>query len=304
MSAANTCLVVGATGLVGSAVAQRLARLGREVRAVVRGDHERPAARALSEAGVRVLPGDLRDPTALSRACTDVDTVVCTATAMPHASGDALQQVDHDGVLALIAAAERAGVRRFVYTSFSGNIRTDSPLARAKRGCEARLAQSTLQSAVLRPSFFMQVWLGPHLGFDVRQGRVRIFGDGSAPVSYVSCSDVAAMAVAAAIRDGELREVIEIGGPSPLSQLEAVATFERLTGRRFEREHVPMAALEAQHQSPDPLQRTFAALMIACALGDPMPQARQVASRYGVELTSLEDFARQSLSDTGSRSLP
>jgi NADH dehydrogenase len=216
---------------------------------------------------------------------------------MPHAIGDALQQVDHDGVLALIAAAEQAGVRRFVYTSYSRNIRTDSPLARAKRACEARLARSSMESAVLRPSFFMQVWLGPHLGFDVRQGRVRIFGDGSAPVSYVSSSDVAAFAVAAAIHDGEFRQDIDIGGPNPLSQLEAVATFERLMGRRFEREHVPVTALEEQLRSPDPLQRTFAALMIACALGDPMPEAQQVALRYGIPLTSLGEFARHSCAD-------
>jgi hypothetical protein len=55
-----------------------------------------------------------------------------------------------------------------------------------------------------------------------------------------------------------------------------------------------MMALEEQHRSPDPLQRTFAALMIACALGDPIPEAQRVAHRFGVQLTSLEDFARQS----------
>ena len=294
MSSTDTCLVVGATGLVGADVAHRLRRRGREVRALVRGDLERPAAQSLSQAGVQLLAGDLRDAAAMARACASVNTIVCTATAMPHASGDALQQVDRDGVLALVSAAEQAGVRRFVYTSFSGNIRTDSPLARAKRDCEARLARSPLESAVLRPSFFMQVWLGPHLGFDVRQGKIRIFGDGSAPVSYVSSADVAAFAVAAATREGALREVIDIGGPAPLSQLEAVATFERLTGRRLERQHVPMTALEEQHRSPDPLQRTFAALMIACALGDPIPEAQRVAQRFGVQLTPLEDFVRQS----------
>jgi uncharacterized protein YbjT (DUF2867 family) len=295
MSTSNNCLVVGATGLVGGDVAHRLRKLGNDVRAFVRGDLERSAARALAEDGVRLLAGDLRDTATITRACTDVDTVVCTATAMPHAGGDALQQVDHDGVLALIAAAEQAGVRRFVYTSYSGNIQTDSPLARAKRACEARLARSPMQSAVLRPSVFMQVWLGPHLGFDVQQGKVRIFGEGTAPISYVSSSDVASFAVATAIRDGELREVIEIGGPQPLSQVEVVAIFERLSGRRFEREHVPMAALEQQHRSPEPLQQTFAALMLACALGDSIPEAQRVALRYGVRLTSVEDFARQSM---------
>lgn len=250
----------------------------------------------LSQAGIDLIRGDLGDEAALSRACAGVSTVVCTATAMPNASGDALQRVDHDGMMALIAAAERAGVRRFVYTSYSGNIQTDSPLARAKRACEARLvASSNMKSVVLRPTCFMEVWLGPHLGIDVQQNRARIFGDGTAPVSYVSARDVAAFAVAAASREGPSSDVVEIGGPESVSQLAVVDLFERLGGRPFAREHVPIAALEQQHRSADPLQQTFAALMIAVALGDATPGAQQVAQRYGIRLTSLEEFAREAL---------
>ncbi|HET9693709.1 MAG TPA: NmrA family NAD(P)-binding protein [Steroidobacteraceae bacterium] len=295
MNGSNDCLVVGATGMVGAAVTQRLNHLGYEVRALVRGDPQRPRVRALSQAGADIVSGDLCDPASLVRACKGVDTVVCTATAMPHAGGDALQRVDHDGVLALIEAAEQSGVRRFVYTSYSGNIQTDSPLGRAKRACEARLADSPMESVILRPSFFMQVWLGPHLGLDLAQGRARIFGDGAAAVSYVSSDDVAAFAVAAAIREGELRDVIEIGGPDPVSQLQAVALFERLSGRPMQREHVPVSTLEEQWRSTDPLQQTFGALMLACALGDAVPDAQRIAQRYGVSLTSLEEFARRCL---------
>jgi len=288
-------LVVGATGMVGGMAARRLRDLGYDVRALVRGDTARPEAQALSQAGVNVFAGDLGDSAAMAGACAGVETVVCTATAMPNAAGDALQRVDHDGVLSLIAAAEGAGVRRFVYTSFSGNIRVDSPLARAKRACEARLAGSAMQGVVLRPSYFMQVWLGPRLGFDAARSRARIYGDGTAGVSYVSAVDVAAFAVAAATRPGELRETVDIGGPEPVSQLAAVAIFERLLGRNFSLEHVPMAVLEAQHRSSDPQQRTFAALMMGCALGDVLPAARHTAERYGVPLTSVEEYARAAL---------
>ncbi len=237
------------------------------------------------------MAGDLGDPVAVADACEGAETVICTATSMPAAGGDALQRVDHDGVLGLIAAAERAGVRRFVYTSFSGNIQIDSPLTRAKRACEARLAESRLDSVVLRPSCFMEVWLGPHLGFDAAGGQARIYGDGAAGISYVSARDVAAFAVGAATAPGGLRDVVQIGGPEPISQLGVVAVFERVLGRRFALEYVPMAALEAQHRSPDPLQKTFAALMLGCAHGDSIPEARQNAIRYGVPLTSVEDYA-------------
>jgi uncharacterized protein YbjT (DUF2867 family) len=284
-------LVVGATGLVGGVVAQQLRKQACDVRALVRGGAAHQGARALSQAGVSIVAGDLRDPVAVASACRGVDTIVCTATSMPAAGGDALQRVDQDGVLGLITAAERAGVRRFVYTSFSSNIRVDSPLALAKRSCEARLAESSMQSVILQPSFFMEVWLGPHLGFDAARAQARIYGDGKAGVSYVSALDVAAFAVSAATAPGELRDVLQIGGPEPVPQLGAVAVFERALGRSFSLEHVPIQALEVQHQSADPLQKTFAALMIACALGDPVTKARQTADRYGVQLTTIEDYA-------------
>ena len=284
-------LVVGATGFVGGLVARQLRGQGRDVRALVRGGAAHAGASALAAAGAAIVEGDLTDPATVARACTGCGTVVCTATAMPNAGGDALRRIDHEGVLGLIAAAEAAGVARFVYISYSRNIRTESPLSRAKRGCEARLESGRMEYAILQPSVFMEVWLGPHLGFDVVGGRVRVYGDGKAAVSYVSGQDVAAFAVAAAARPGELREKIQVGGPEPLSQLDAVAHFERVLGRRMTRDHVPVPALEAQQRSDDPLQQAFAALMLGYALGDAIPEARDNAARYGVTLTSLADYA-------------
>jgi NADH dehydrogenase len=284
-------LVVGATGFVGGPVVHQLRARDRDVRALVRRGAGHPGAGPLAEAGVEVFDGDLTDPASVARACLGVDTVVCTATAMPNAGGDALQRIDHDGVLNLIEAAGDAGARRFVYTSYSRNIRTESPLSLAKRACESRLESGPMEYAVLRPSVFMEVWLGPHLGFDAANARARIYGDGKAPVSYISGRDVAAFAVAAATRPGALREKVQIGGPEPLSQLDAVAEFERVLGRPMALEFVPVPALESQHRSEDPLQRTFAALMLAYATGDPIPEARENAARSGVKLTSLAEYA-------------
>lgn len=282
---------MGATGFVGGQAARRLCAQGRAVRALVRGGTGNAAANELARVGAVIFNGDLTDPASIVGACQGIDTVVCTATAMPNAAGDALQRIDHDGVLNLIDEAERAGVRRFVYASYSGNITVESPLGRAKRACEARLASGRMEYVVLRPSFFMEVWLGPHLGFDVASARVRIFGEGTAGVSYVSGRDVAAFAVAAVTRAGTLREAVQVGGPESVSQLGAVALFEQTLGRPFAREHVPVEALEAQLASADPLQKTLAALSMSYARGDAIPEARDNAGRYGVSLTPLSAYA-------------
>jgi uncharacterized protein YbjT (DUF2867 family) len=284
-------LIAGATGLVGGAVTRALRERGRDVRALLRGDPTRPGAQELTRLGVQLARGDLADPASLEAACAGVQSVVCTATSMPAAGGDALRRIDHDGVLALIDAAERAHVARFVYVSYSGGITRDSPLAHAKRACEARLLRSAMEAIVLRPTCFMEVWLGPHLGFDAANARARLYGEGTRGMRYVSAFDVAEFATAAVTRSESSRDVVEIGGPTAVTQLEVVRIFEARSGRRFEIEHVPAAALDAQYQADDPLMKTFAALMLACADGDPVPDALESAERYAVTLTSIEQFA-------------
>jgi uncharacterized protein YbjT (DUF2867 family) len=289
-------LVVGATGVVGQHIALALQRRTGQVRGLVRGGASNPKAAALVAAGVEIASGDLTRPDTVADACAGIDTVVCTATTMPTGADDGLRRVDHDGALALIDAAERAGVRRFLYTSYTGNVRVDCPLHTAKRECEVRLLDSRMAAIVLRPSYFMEVWLGPALGVDPLHGTARVYGDGQAKVSYISAANVAEIAVEAALRPAGDRVILEMGGPEPLSQLEAVKIFEQVLGTTCRVDFVPVEALQQQHQSTDPLQKTFAALLLGCTQGDVIPGAAAVAAEYGVELRSVADYAKSLLS--------
>ncbi len=284
-------LVAGATGQVGRRIALRLRERGRQVRAIVRGGAGRAEAKELLGAGIEVVDGDLTKRETLPAVCAGIETVVCTATSMPHGRDDGLRRVDREGVLALIEAAERAGVRRFVYTSYSGNIREESPLETAKRDCENRLLAGQMQAVILRPSYFMEMWLSPILGFEPAKASARIYGSGEAKVSYISTLDVVEFAVATATQTAGRREVLELGGPEALSQLDAVRIFERVLGKKFTLEFVPLQALEEQHRSTDPLQKTFAALILGYAKGDLVAESRANAERLGVRLRSVEDYA-------------
>jgi uncharacterized protein YbjT (DUF2867 family) len=283
-------LVVGATGLVGQQIALGLRRQGRAVRGLVRGGTHHEKAASLVSAGVEIFDADLTKPETLPAACAGVETVLCTATSMPHGKDNGLRRVDHDGTCALIDSAERAGVQYFVYTSYSGKIREDSPLETAKRDCEKRLLASRMRATILRPSYFMEMWLSPALGFDPANGRARIYGSGEAKVSYISLQDVVAYALAVAANPSHPSAFLEMGGPEPLSQLDAVEIFERALGKNVELEKVPLAALEEQHHSADPLQKTFAALMIGYAKGDAIPGSLETARQYGVTLHSVPDY--------------
>ncbi len=285
-------LVVGSTGFVGGQVALMLQKQNGDVRALVRGGSENPKAELLKRAGAEVIDGDLTRPDSLERACRGVATVISSATSMPTGANDGLRTVDLEGTRNLISAAESAGVNKFVYLSASRNIDVDSPLMAAKRGCEDRLLATSMQIVILRPSYFMEVWLSPVLGFDPRRGTARIYGDGNAKVSYVSALDVSHFTVAATNRKYDRKHnVFEIGGPEALSQLEAVAIFEQALKSKMSIEHVPTEALEAQHHSTDPLQKSFAALMLSYAKGDVVEGAHDIAADHGINLRSVGDYA-------------
>jgi len=284
-------LVVGATGLVGQQVALSLRQRGRQLRAMVRGGRNQEKAQPLLSAGIDIVDADLTKHQTLQSACTDIETVVCTATSMPHGREDGLRRVDLEGVLALIENAERAGVSHFIYISYSGNIREESPLETAKRNCENRLLSGRMRATILRPSYFMEVWLSPALGFDPANGRARIYGTGDAKIGYISLNDVAAFAVATAEKPPDKPVVLELGGPEPLSQLKVVRIFERIFGRKIDLDPVPVTALKEQHCSSDPLQKTFAALMPAYAKGDVILGSLETARQYGIKLRSVSDCA-------------
>lgn len=285
-------LVAGSTGFVGAEVALKLQERGHKVLAPVRGGHLHPKARRLLDAGIKVVDGDLTRPDTLLSACSGVEAVVTTATSMPGCADDGLRRVDREGSLALIDAAARQGVRRFIYTSYSGNIQEDCALTTAKRDCESRLFSSGMETIILRPSYFMEMWLSPALGFDALGCSARIYGSGEAKVSYISAFDVADFAVAATTKSYPQKNVVlEMGGPEPLSQLDVVLLFEQAMGKKIEVEHVPVEALRAQHESQDPLQKTFGALMLSYAQGDPVRDAVKNAKEHEIQLTSVSDYA-------------
>ena len=189
----------------------------------------------------------------------------------------------------------RAGARRFVYVSFSHHIEVDCPLTTAKRTVERHLTQSGLDYTILAPSFYMEVWLGPALGFDMKSGKAQIFGSGKNAISWISLGDVARFAAVAIEHPKAKNATIELGGPEALAPLDVVRTCEELCGRSFEVQHVPEAALRDQRAAAtDSYQQTFTALMLAYAAGDPIDM-RSTLETFPVPLTSVRDYAQQVL---------
>ena len=205
----GTVLVTGATGFTGSYVAERLAREGVQVRALVRRDGARvPDA--------TTVVGDLRDPASLAAAVDGVDAVVHCAVAYRLDIEEA-RRLTVEGTRALAEAALASGCRRFVHLSTISVyaidgldvVDEDSPLLGTDRGeqdpygvskaeAERALAEvggRGLDTVVLRPPAI----LGPHLrcgwtvrvAADVARGTLGYRGNGREQLPYVYVENLA-----------------------------------------------------------------------------------------------------------------
>jgi uncharacterized protein YbjT (DUF2867 family) len=290
-------LVVGATGMVGSEICQRLSRRGEKVRALVRTTSSPEKVALLRGCGAEIFVGDLKDPDSLANACRGANAVISTASStLSRQSGDSIESVDDTGQLHLVEAAKSAGISRFIFVSFRRPAGISFPLGDAKAHVEHAIRD--LNFTTIQASWFMEVWLSPALGFDYSNAFARIYGSGTSPVSWVSFPDVAEMCVLALRHPAAERRTIEFGGPDALSPIQVVARFEQIGGRPFKLEYIPDETLLAQFEgATDSLQKSFAALMLAYSSGDKINMA-PTQQEFGIKLTTIDQFARNVLGQT------
>ncbi len=238
--------------------------------------------------------GDLKDPDSIAAACRGVNAVISTASStLSRQAGDSIESVDTAGQLNLVNTAKSRKVERFLFVSFRRSPVLRFPLGDAKEAVEKAI--TTLNFTTIQASWFMEVWLSPSLGFDYANATARIFGPGTASISWVSFRDVAEMCAVALRHPAAERTTIEFGGPEALSPLEVVARFERIGGRPFKLEHVPEPVLRSQFQeATDSMQKTFAALMLGYLNGDAVNMA-PVVDKFAIQLSTVDDYARNVL---------
>ena len=284
-------LVVGATGSLGGEIVKLLADAGKPARALVRPTSDQKKVDQLQTLGAEIVTGDLKDRPSLDAACRGVSAIISTASStLSRLEGDTIRTVDHEGQLSLVDAARAAGVAHFVLISFSG-MNVEFPLQTAKREVERHLKESGMTYTILQPTFFMEVWLSPALGFDAAQGTAQVYGSGQHKISWISFQDVAEFVIASLDNPAARNAVIKLGGPEALSPLEVVKVFEKQSGRPFTVQHVPEEQLRAQKDgATDSLPESFAGLMLAYAQGN-VVDMRDTLQKFPVRLRSVGKYA-------------
>ena len=226
-------LIVGATGLVGSATLRQLTARGVPVRALVRSAEK---AAALTGPGVETVVGDLEQPASLYGALDGVTRALLISPLHP-------RQVEWQGNF--VESARRAGAVHIVKLSGLGTA-PDSPLrsGRWHAQTERHIADAGLPFTCLHPPFFMQNLLRSAAVIAAQGVLVAAMQTGK--IAMVDARDVAAVAVAALTSDGHVGKTYTITGPEALSFQEIAQKLAAATDRRVSYQDVPLASVRQE----------------------------------------------------------
>ncbi|GAA2809455.1 NAD(P)H-binding protein [Crossiella cryophila] len=203
---AEPILVTGATGTTGGRLVRRLLAAGHEVRAAsrnpgaanqVRFDWADPGTHAAAVAGVRrmylVAPPGVADPLPL--------------------------------VAEFLRTALAAGLARVVLLSSSA-VPEGAP---ALGELHALVRLQCPEWTVLRPSWFMQNFLGDHpLAVGLRERGELVSATGTGRIGFIDAGDIAAVAGHALLAETPLNTELVLTGPEALSYADAAAIWTEL----------------------------------------------------------------------------
>ena len=239
--------VIGATGFVGRAVVARLAESGHSVVAASREGARVPAW----PASVTAASADVVSGRGLEGVLEGADGVVHLVAIPRETGGRRFEDVNVRGTRHVVAAVERAGIRRLVHLSAMGvtDDRKLGYLSSKWRG-EQAVRSSSLDWVVLRPSLLF----GPGDGFFslVRTtlkwwspGIVAIPGRGDTRFQPLAVEDLA-IGVERSLTDGShVGSVHELGGPDWWTYREIVDEVMRATGMKRLKLGLPVPLLSA-----------------------------------------------------------
>ena len=212
---------------------------------------EEARASRLAAWGAEPAAGDVTDPVSLAAACEGVDAVVHLVAIIRGRPAD-FQRVMAQGTRNAVAAAQEAGVRRFVLASALGlDERTKDavPYYAAKWEMERTLRESGLEHVVLRPSFVFAKEGGVLPTF-VRLARFApvtpIVGPGTQRLQPLWIDDMAEYYASALEVPEAANRTFEVGGPDAPTWNEFWERLKRVLGSRRPSVHVPFGVMRAQ----------------------------------------------------------
>ena len=227
--------VTGATGFVGGHLVGQALAAGHSIRALTR--REQPPRE-----GIEWIAGALDDPAALARLAEGADAVVHVAGAV-NTDRAGFVAANIKGTRAVLAAAQDAGVDRFVHvSSLSAREPGLSLYGWSKREGERLVEASALGWTIVRPTGVY----GPGDTELLDMYRLAKWGIALLPppgrVSLIAVEDLAALLLTLATRSAE-RAIYEVDDGHTMTHAELAEAIGAAVGRRVWPLHLPRPLL-------------------------------------------------------------
>jgi uncharacterized protein YbjT (DUF2867 family) len=270
------------------------------VRALVR---DPARGRRLTAWGVELAVGDVTDPSSLAAAFQGVDAVVHLVAIIRGRPRD-FERVMAQGTRNAVAAAQEAGVRRFVLASALGldeRSKKAVPYFAAKWEMERAVRESGLEYVIFRPSFVFGRDGGVLPTF-VRLARFApvtpIIGPGTQRLQPIWVEDLAQYYTCAIGEPAAANRAFELGGPEAVSWNEFWERLRGVLGVRRPSMHIPFAAMRLQATLTErlpgaPVSRDQLTML---ELGDNVVSDPSAVEVFRLPLVPLDEQLRRAVS--------
>jgi nucleoside-diphosphate-sugar epimerase len=295
--------ITGASGFIGSAVLRQL-DLGRWERVYCL--RYRRAIAKSAHPKFHYINGGLDDAERYAPYLAQCDTVLHLAAVTGKAPPQAYWQVNTQGTQQLIAQAERAGVKNFVFGSTIAvkyhNIENYT-YAQSKRQAECALMASRLNYCIVRPTIVIGKG-GATWNVLKKLGSLPlpiIFGDGSSRVQPIWVDDLAQCIVQILRHENLRRDIVELGGPEIVSFDEFIRRIQRRTRSNPTRVlHIPTAPVTAILRAlPKPLAAALPlnAGQLSAFTNDSTIEPNSICAAHAAEMKTIDEMLDEGLCD-------
>jgi nucleoside-diphosphate-sugar epimerase len=261
-------LVTGATGFLGSHIAERLVRRGDSVRALVRPTSDTTFLQSL---GAELVHGDVTDAASLLPALDGIEAVYHAAALVSDwGPWEGFRRVTINGTRNMLKAAVRAGTPRILYVSTDGvyryqdlreGVTEETPVEtrfgpldyyrRAKTKAEKiarRFQRDGHAVSIVRPALILgerdRAMLPGVIAF--LKGPLSVYlGNGRNPLPYVYAGDVADLCIRAATNSLAQGQIYNAVSDEPVTQRDFFQTACEIVHIREPQRHIPFRLVYA-----------------------------------------------------------
>ncbi len=255
-------LVTGATGFIGSFIAENLVKKGEHVRALVRNTSD---TALLKDLGVDIFYGDLTDSRSVKEAVKGMDKVFHSAAMvgdwMPRKEA---YKVNVEGTRWLVEAAVEEKVERFIFVSSlavlgmrdhhgtpdnAPRTKANDIYADTKIDSEALVEEYgrlyNLPFTIIRPGFVFgprDKKVIPRMVDFIRRGKFIFIGKGDNKINMIYIENLADIIVKASTIDRAIGQIYNVTNDSGMTMKDLAFMVSDLWGLKRPRKHIPKKA--------------------------------------------------------------